>query len=121
MQKDSPRSAAAINNWKNGMCGATGLVIGTGMKSPQPVCKLHLERTAVMRGKFAGRKYRARTAAPRLSPRCGRERSGWLNAFAGEPEIAIKHFNEATRLDRRPPEANRLIGIWLRPSYIQAI
>jgi adenylate cyclase len=41
----------------------------------------------------------------------GWERSGWLNAFAGEPERAIKHFNEATRLDRRPPEANRLIGI----------
>ena len=41
----------------------------------------------------------------------GWERSGWLNAFAGKPETAIKHFNEATRLDRRPPSANRLIGI----------
>ena len=41
----------------------------------------------------------------------GWERSGWLNAFAGKPEKAIKHFNEATRLDRRPPSANRLIGI----------
>jgi len=41
----------------------------------------------------------------------GWERSGWLSAFAGEPETAIRHFNEATRLDRRPPEANRLIGI----------
>jgi adenylate cyclase len=41
----------------------------------------------------------------------GWERSGWLNAFAGEPETAIRHFKEATRLDRRPPEANRLIGI----------
>jgi TolB-like protein/AraC-like DNA-binding protein/tetratricopeptide (TPR) repeat protein len=39
------------------------------------------------------------------------ERSAWLNAFAGEPETAIRHFNEATRLDRSPPEANRLIGI----------
>ncbi len=41
----------------------------------------------------------------------GWERSGWLNAFAGEPETAIRHFNEATRLEQRPPEANRLIGI----------
>jgi TolB-like protein len=41
----------------------------------------------------------------------GWERSGWLNAFAGKPEIAIEHFNEATRLDRRTHEANRLIGI----------
>jgi tetratricopeptide (TPR) repeat protein len=41
----------------------------------------------------------------------GWERSGWLNAFAGKPETAIKHFNEATRLDRHPPSANRLIGI----------
>jgi tetratricopeptide (TPR) repeat protein len=39
------------------------------------------------------------------------ERSGWLNAFAGEPETAIQHFHEASRLDWRPPEANRLIGI----------
>jgi predicted TPR repeat methyltransferase len=31
----------------------------------------------------------------------GWERGGWLNAFAGEPEIAIKHFTEATRLDCR--------------------
>ena len=41
----------------------------------------------------------------------GWERSGWLKAFAGEPEAAIKHFDQATRLDPRPPNANRLIGI----------
>jgi adenylate cyclase len=41
----------------------------------------------------------------------GWERSGWLNAFAGKPETAIRHFSEAARLDRRPPSANCLIGI----------
>jgi adenylate cyclase len=41
----------------------------------------------------------------------GWERSGWLNAFAGEPETAIKHFDEAIRLDPRPANANCLIGI----------
>jgi adenylate cyclase len=41
----------------------------------------------------------------------GWERSAWLKAFAGEPETAIKHFEEANRLDSRPPNANRLIGI----------
>jgi TolB-like protein len=41
----------------------------------------------------------------------GWERSGWLNAFAGKPETAIRHFGEAARLDGRPPSANCLIGI----------
>ena len=41
----------------------------------------------------------------------GWERSGWLNAFAGKPETAIRSFGEAARLDRRPPSANCLIGI----------
>lgn len=41
----------------------------------------------------------------------GWERSGWLNAFAGKPETAIRHFNEVARLDRRPLSANCLIGI----------
>ena len=41
----------------------------------------------------------------------GWERSGWVNAYAGEPDTAIQHFIEATRLDPRPPSANRLIGI----------
>ena len=41
----------------------------------------------------------------------GWERSGWVNAYLGEPDTAIRHFNEATRLDLRPPNASRLIGI----------
>ena len=41
----------------------------------------------------------------------GWERSGWVKAFVGEPEAAIKHFDQATFLDSRPPNANRLIGI----------
>jgi adenylate cyclase len=41
----------------------------------------------------------------------GWERSGWVRAYVGEPEIAIKHFDQATRLDPRPPNANRLAGI----------
>jgi len=40
----------------------------------------------------------------------GWERSGWLNAFRGEPGTAIAHFEEANRLDGRT-NANRLIGI----------
>jgi TolB-like protein len=39
------------------------------------------------------------------------ERSGWMRAFGGEPDTAIKHFGEAARLDPRPPNASRLIGI----------
>jgi adenylate cyclase len=39
------------------------------------------------------------------------ERSGWLNAFTGGPETAIKDFDTATRLDPRPPNANRMIGM----------
>jgi len=41
----------------------------------------------------------------------GWERSGWVNAYAGQPDTAIRHFNEATRLDSQSPNANRLIGI----------
>jgi adenylate cyclase len=41
----------------------------------------------------------------------GWERSGWMNAFAGKPETAIEHFDRANRLDSRPPNANRMIGI----------
>jgi tetratricopeptide (TPR) repeat protein len=41
----------------------------------------------------------------------GWERSGWLNAYAGRPDTAIRHFNQATRLDALPPNASRLIGI----------
>ena len=41
----------------------------------------------------------------------GWERSGWVNAYLGEPATAIKHFKEAIRLDPRPPSAARLIGI----------
>jgi TolB-like protein/AraC-like DNA-binding protein len=41
----------------------------------------------------------------------GWERSGWVRAFAGEPDAAIKHFNQANRLDPDAQNANRLIGI----------
>jgi TolB-like protein/tetratricopeptide (TPR) repeat protein len=41
----------------------------------------------------------------------GWERSGWLNAYAGDAETAIKHFDQATRLDPRRPNANRLTGL----------
>jgi adenylate cyclase len=41
----------------------------------------------------------------------GWERSGWVNAYLGKPDAAIQHFNEAARLDPRPPNASRLIGI----------
>jgi adenylate cyclase len=39
------------------------------------------------------------------------ERSGWVKAFLGDPEVAIRHFNQANSLDSHPPNANRLIGI----------
>lgn len=39
------------------------------------------------------------------------ERSGWLNAYASRPEIAIRHFDQASRLDSAPANASRLIGI----------
>jgi TolB-like protein/AraC-like DNA-binding protein len=39
------------------------------------------------------------------------ERSGWVNTFAGRPDTAIRHFDQATRLDPRRPNANRLIGL----------
>jgi adenylate cyclase len=39
------------------------------------------------------------------------ERSGWLNAYNGRPETAIRHFKQAIRLDPSAPNANRLIGI----------
>jgi adenylate cyclase len=41
----------------------------------------------------------------------GWERSGWVNAFAGNAETAVRHFTQATRLDPRRPNANRLIGL----------
>jgi adenylate cyclase len=41
----------------------------------------------------------------------GWERSGWLNAFKGEPDTAIAHFERANRLDSLRTNPNRLIGI----------
>ena len=41
----------------------------------------------------------------------GWERSGWINTYTGNPETAINHFHQATRLDANPPNASRLIGI----------
>jgi TolB-like protein/Tfp pilus assembly protein PilF len=39
------------------------------------------------------------------------ERSAWLNAYAGRPQIAIRYFGQATKLDPAPMNANCLIGI----------
>jgi TolB-like protein/AraC-like DNA-binding protein len=39
------------------------------------------------------------------------ERSGWLNAYSGNAETAVRHFEQATRLDPRRPNANRLTGL----------
>jgi TolB-like protein/AraC-like DNA-binding protein len=39
------------------------------------------------------------------------ERSGWLNAYSGNAETAIRHFEQATMLDPRRPNANRLTGL----------
>ena len=36
------------------------------------------------------------------------ERSGWLKAYSGNGETAVRHFEQATRLDPRRPNANRL-------------
>jgi TolB-like protein len=41
----------------------------------------------------------------------GWERSGWVNAYSGNAETAVRHFNQATRLDPRRPNANRLTGL----------
>jgi len=41
----------------------------------------------------------------------GWERSGWLNAYSGNAKAAIRHFDQATRLDPRRPNANRLTGL----------
>jgi TolB-like protein/AraC-like DNA-binding protein/Flp pilus assembly protein TadD len=39
------------------------------------------------------------------------ERSGWLNAYAGNAKTAIEHFEQATRRDARRPNASRLTGL----------
>jgi TolB-like protein/Flp pilus assembly protein TadD len=41
----------------------------------------------------------------------GWERSGWLNAYSGNAETAVRHFAQATRLDPRRPNANRMTGL----------
>ena len=41
----------------------------------------------------------------------GWERSGWVKAYSGNPETAVRHFEQATRLDSRRPNANRLTGL----------
>ena len=41
----------------------------------------------------------------------GWERSGWVKAYSGNAEAAVRHFDQATRLDPRPPNANRLTGL----------
>ena len=38
------------------------------------------------------------------------DRSGWLNAYSGDTETAVSHFEQATRLDPRP-NPGRLIGL----------
>ncbi len=37
--------------------------------------------------------------------------SGWLRAWAGEPDLAIKHFETSLRLNPREQRANPLMGI----------
>src|SRR5262249_46641232 len=39
------------------------------------------------------------------------ERSGWLNVYSGNAETSMRHFEQATRLDPRRPNANRLTGL----------
>lgn len=39
------------------------------------------------------------------------ERSGWLNAYSGNAGEAVRHFEQATRLDSRRPIASRLTGL----------
>jgi TolB-like protein/AraC-like DNA-binding protein len=39
------------------------------------------------------------------------ERSGWLNAYSGHAKTAVRHFEQAARLDSRPSNANRMTGL----------
>jgi adenylate cyclase len=39
------------------------------------------------------------------------DRSGWLNAYAGNARDAIRHFEQAGRLDAQRPNASRLAGL----------
>jgi TolB-like protein len=39
------------------------------------------------------------------------ERSGWLNAYKGKPDVAIAHFERANHLDLSRVNPNRLTGI----------
>jgi adenylate cyclase len=39
------------------------------------------------------------------------ERSGWINAYSGNAEAAVRDFHQATKLDPRRPNANRLTGL----------
>jgi adenylate cyclase len=41
----------------------------------------------------------------------GWQRSGWLRLWAGQPELAIDHFETALRLNPRDPAAATLMGI----------
>jgi TolB-like protein len=41
----------------------------------------------------------------------GWHRSGWLRLWAGQPELAIKHFETALRLNPRDPRPATLMGI----------
>ena len=41
----------------------------------------------------------------------GWQRSGWLRLWAGQPELAIKHFETALRLNPRDPAPATLMGI----------
>ena len=39
------------------------------------------------------------------------DRSGWLNAYSGNAEAAVRDFAQAARLDPRQPNASRLTGL----------
>jgi TolB-like protein len=51
--------------------------------------------------------------ALKLNPSSARgwQRSGWLRAWAGQPDLAIEHFKTSLRLDPREQRANPFMGI----------
>src|SRR5262249_6319768 len=56
-----------------------------------------------------------------LSPSFARgwHSSGWLRLWAGQPEIAIEHFEHALRLNPRDPAPASLMGIGLGHFFVR--
>jgi adenylate cyclase len=46
----------------------------------------------------------------------GWQRSGWLRLWAGQPDLAIEHFETSLRLNPREQRANPFMGIGSRPT-----